>query len=161
MPEAKMDVLYPQLRKIAAGLLRRERPDHTWSPTALVHEAYMRALRALPLDRAMEERHLCILAAKAMRNALVDYARARLARKRVQTVAPGQNEPIRLDEMIHLHLALEELSELDPVASEIVQLRYFLGYSLDETAELVGLPVYDVRKEWDTARLWLLRRLRG
>jgi DNA-directed RNA polymerase specialized sigma24 family protein len=110
----------------------------------------------------MDERHLCILAAKAMRNALVDYARARMALKRNQAAAPPEgNEPIRLDEMIHLHLALEELSELDPVASEIVQLRYFLGYSLDETSGLVGLPVYEVRKEWDTARLWLLRRLRS
>ena len=88
-------------------------------------------------------------------------ARARMTRKRMQVDTPGPNEPIRLDEMIHLHLALDELSELDPVASEIVHLRYFLGYSLEETGELVGRQVYEVRKEWDSARIWLLRKLRG
>lgn len=161
MADEQIDVLYPQLRKIAAGLLRRERPGHTWTPTVLVHEAYMRALRAVPVTQGMTERHLCVLAAKAMRNALVDYARARMARKRLQVEAPEPNEPIRLDEMIHLHLALDELSELDPVASEIVHLRYFLGYSLEETGELVGRQVHEVRKEWDSARIWLLRKLRG
>lgn len=161
MADAQIDLLYPELRKIAAGLLRRERPGHTWTPTALVHEAYLRALRALPVSHGMTERHVCVLAAKAMRNALVDYARARTTQKRMQVEAPGPNEPIRLDEMIHLHLALEELSELDPVASEIVQLRFFLGYSLEETSALVGRQVYEVRKEWDSARIWLLRKLRG
>jgi DNA-directed RNA polymerase specialized sigma24 family protein len=121
----------------------------------------MRALRAVPVTQGMTERHLCVLAAKAMRNALVDYARARMARKRAQVDTPEPNEPIRLDEMIHLHLALDELSELDPLASEIVHLRYFLGYSLEETGELVGRQVYEVRKEWDSARIWLLRKLRG
>ena len=162
MANEQLETMYPQLRKIAAGLLRRERLDHTWSPTALVHEAYLRALRNLPLQAGMSERHVCVLAARAMRNALVDYARARLARKRTQAVAPpGPNEPIRFDEMIHLHLALEELTDLDPVASEIIQLRFFLGYSMEDTAALVALPLHDVRKEWDGARLWLLRRLRG
>lgn len=162
MPDQEqLDSLYPQFRKIAAGLLRRERADHTWTPTALVHEAYIRALRALPAGVEMEERRLCILAARAMRNALVDYARGRMAQKRVKAQPPAPNEPIRLDEMIALHVALEELTELDPVASEIVHLRYFLGYSLDETAELLELPVHKVRQEWESARLWLLRRLRG
>lgn len=161
MADERIDLLYPALRRIAEGLLRRERPGHTWTPTVLVHEAYLRALRSVPVENGMTERHFCILAAKAMRNALVDYSRAKGARKRTHVAPPEANEAIRLDEMIHLHLALDELSELDPVASEIVHLRYFLGYSLEETGGLVGRPVHEVKKEWDSARIWLLRKLRG
>ena len=159
--QEQLDALYPQLRKIAAGLLRKERAGHTWSPTALVHEAYIRALRAMPVGAEMDERRLCTLAARAMRNALVDYARGRMAKKRTLAPPPAPGEPIRLDEMIHLHLILDELSELDPVAAEVVQLRYFLGYSLEDTARLVQRPEHVVKQEWSSARGWLLGRLRG
>jgi RNA polymerase sigma factor (TIGR02999 family) len=157
-------IVYRELRRRAGAYLRRERPDHTLQPTALVHEAY---LRLLGQDRvAWQNRaHFFAIAAQMMRRVLVDHARAHQAAKR-----PGAAVKIVLDdrigaakpracECLDVDMALDELTRLDPRQGQIVELKYFGGLSEPEIAAVLSISRATVTREWQTARAWLYRRL--
>lgn len=159
-----MPVVYRELRRRAAGYLRRERQDHTLQPTALVHEAYMRLVgqeRVAWQNRA----HFFAMAAQMMRRILIDHAREHQAAKR-----PGAGVKVMLDdrigaaqprecELIDLDQALVELARLDPRQGQIVELRYFGGLSEQEVGEVLSISRATVTREWQTARAWLYRRI--
>ncbi len=159
-------IVYEELRALAARLLRAERPGHTLQPTALVHEAYLRLVgeRAAWQDRA----HFFAIAAQAMRRILVDYARGRHASKRGGAErrvsldgpvdAPAATD-IDLDDVIEVDEALGELSALDAFGARVVELRYFGGLTVEETASALGVSPATVKREWQLARAWLYRRL--
>jgi RNA polymerase sigma factor (TIGR02999 family) len=162
--ERLMPLVYGELRRLAAYHLRGERSGHTLQPTALVHEAYMRLAVRSELhvrDRA----HFFALAAQVMRHVLVDHARGRLRGKR-----GGGQTMVALDDALAVHErrdadllalddALSELSRLSPQQARIVELRFFGGLSLEETAETLGIAVARVRSDWTIARTWLHREL--
>jgi RNA polymerase sigma-70 factor, ECF subfamily len=154
-----MPLVYDELRRRAAYYMQYERPDHTLQPTALVHEAYLRLVeqRDVPQNRA----HFLAVAAQLMRRILVDHARARQADKR-----PAPEQRISLDkalifseekssELLALDEALSRLAQWDPRQSRVVELRYFGGLSVEETAEVVGLSGTQVKREWSHAKAWL------
>jgi RNA polymerase sigma factor (TIGR02999 family) len=157
-------VVYRELQRRAGAYLRRERPDHTLQPTALVHEAFMRLMgqdRAAWQNRA----HFFAMAAQMMRRILIDHAREHQAAKR-----PGAAVRVVLDdrigatqprdcELIDLDAALVELTRLDPRQGHIVELRYFGGLSEQDVAEVLSLSRATVTREWQTARAWLYRRI--
>ena len=158
-----MPILYAELRKIAVGYLRRERDGHTLQPTALVNEAYVRLV-----DQKVQWKnraHFLGVAAQLMRRILVDYARNRRAEKRGAgfalvalddaVLAPYE----RAVDLVALDDALQALSEIDPQQARVVELRYFGGLSLEETAEALGISTATVVREWATARVWLRREI--
>jgi RNA polymerase sigma factor (TIGR02999 family) len=159
-----MPLVYVELRSQAARYLRRERPDHTLQPTALVHEAFVRLVGQEHV--AWQNRaHFFGIAAQMMRRILVDHARAHQAAKR-----PGAAYRVGLDEragvmlprdceLLLLDQALDELSTRDPRQSRIVELRYFGGLSEQETAQVLSISRATVTREWHTAKAWLYRRL--
>jgi RNA polymerase sigma factor (TIGR02999 family) len=163
--EALIEVVYGELRVIALALLRDERLDHTLQPTALVNEAYLR-LQGVRELRLENRRHFFGAAAKAMRRVLVDYARQRRAAKRggpalqrvgiteaLQTPVDLRTDFERLDE------ALEQLAETAPDKARVVELRYFAGLSIEETAALLECSPATVKRHWAFARAWLFRAL--
>ena len=159
-----MPTLYAEIRKLAGSYLRRERPDHTLQATALVNEAYMRLVD----QRAVQwqnRAHFFGIAAQIMRRILVDHARMQKAEKR----GSGQN-PILLDEALEVAAerqldfvavddALKTLAELDSRQAQIVELRFFGGLSIEETAEVTKLSPATIKREWASARAWLRREL--
>ena len=159
-----LPVVYDELRALAGAQLRGERPDHSLQPTALVHEAYLRMAAA---DRTpWEDRgHFFRAAARAMRRILIDHARARRTNKRGggrEAVSLSQVGASTWDEpgnLLALDEALSRLEKRDPRAAEVVQLRYFAGLSVPETAEALGLSRRTVNREWTFARAWLERAL--
>jgi RNA polymerase sigma factor (TIGR02999 family) len=162
--ESLLPLVYAELRAVAANCLRSERSDHTLQPTALVHEAY---LRLIGQDRvAWQNRaHFFAIAAQMMRRILVDHARRRRAAKRDAvtfriTLSGLSEEPADLDpEILALDEALKGLEALDPRQARIVELRFFGGLTVEETAEVAGLGTATVKREWRTARAWLRREL--
>ena len=159
--------VYAELRRIAGGLLRDERVGHTLQPTALVHEAYMR-LTGVREMRIENRRHFYGAAATAMRRILVDHARQRRAEKRggpdIQRIPLDEaiNTPIdvRLD-FERLDEALEAFAAFAPEKAKVVELRYFVGLSIEETAEVLEVSPATVKRQWVFARAWLLHRLSG
>ena len=157
-----MPLVYGELRRIAAGYIRRERPGQTLQATALVNEAFVRLASERP--RAFANRqHFVAIAALSMRQILVQRARARKAAKRggapdrvtlddslVSTEPPGV-DVLALDE------ALTRLAVFDPEQARIVELRYFGGLTVEETAEVVGISPATVKRQWAMARAWLKR----
>lgn len=168
-PEADVRLLaavHHELRRIAAGYMRRERRDHSLQPTALVNEAYLRlaAQRDLPWEG---RGHFFGIAARVMRQVLVDHARRRLAMKRpadraavpISKIAdPSTDRDI---DVLALHEALEQLAKLDPRQAEIVELRYFGGMTEEEVAQVKGLSPATVRRDVASARFWLGQRMRS
>jgi RNA polymerase sigma factor (TIGR02999 family) len=159
-----MPLVYEELRALARRQLRSERPDHTLRPTALVHEAYLRLADSGPLS-VSGRRHFLRLAARAMRQILVDAARAHGAQKR-----GGEWRRVTLDadlegaqaspwDVVDLHDALERLGELDPELERLVELRFFTGLTVDEAAEALGVSPRKAAKDWAAIRLWLRREL--
>jgi RNA polymerase sigma factor (TIGR02999 family) len=164
--EALLPRVYGELRRRAHGYLRRERPGHTLQPTALVHEVYLRL--ASQHVEWQDRGHFFGLASRLMRRILVDHARQEGRAKRgggafkvelsedVAGAAPAADVDLAaLDE------ALEELSRLDPRQGQIVELRYFGGLSIDETASVLGLSPATVKRDWTLARAFLHQRLRA
>jgi RNA polymerase sigma factor (TIGR02999 family) len=157
--------LYPELRRLADDLLRRERTDHTLQPTALVHEAYIRltGLREMKLE---SRRHFYGAAAMAMRRILVDHARQRRAQKRGGAdlhrapLEEALSTPVdlRLD-FERLDEALQELATIAPDKARLVELRYFAGLSIQETADILEIAPATVKRHWTFARAWLFRAL--
>ena len=160
-----MPVVYNELRRLARRYLRRERPDHTLQATALVHEAYLRLIDQK--DVQWQNRvHFFSIAAEAMRRILVEHARGHQAIKR-----GGGREKLVLDEaiglaqaravdLIRLDNALTSLAAIDAQQSRIVELRYFGGLTIEETAEVLGISPATVKREWHIAKMWLQREIR-
>jgi RNA polymerase sigma factor (TIGR02999 family) len=159
-----LTLVYDELRKIAGKYLRKERSGHTLQPTALVHEAYMKMIDISDInwqDRA----HFFAVSANVMRHILVDHARAKLADKR-----GGDSERIALEDAISLSNepnvdllavdeALNELAQFDEQQSRIVELRFFGGLTIEETAHVAGISPATVKREWAMAKAWLHRKL--
>ena len=153
-------LLYEDLRRLAAGHMRRESPGHSLQPTALVHEAYVRLIDQRQVhwrNRA----HFFGVAAGMMRRILVDHARSRRADKRggawdrvtlVEDHVAGGAQEI---DLLALHESLERLAAFDPRQSQIVELRYFGGLTIEEVAEVVGISEATVVRDWTIAKAWL------
>jgi RNA polymerase sigma factor (TIGR02999 family) len=158
-------LVYDELRRRAVAALRRERRAHTLTPTALVNEAYLRLVdQSLPLLDG--RKHFFAIAARVMRQVLVDHARARGAGKRNGgAVLPLAEELLitneRAGELIALDDALAALAAFDAGKARLVELRYFGGLTLEETGEILGCSVATVKREWALARAWLHRELSG
>jgi RNA polymerase sigma factor (TIGR02999 family) len=160
------DLVYDELRRLAASALRRERPDHTLQPTALVHEVYLR-LAGEPQGRWENRGHFLAVAARAMRRILVDHARAHAAQKRgsgaarlsLDDLEVGAIDPGQQPDLVMLDEALGRLSSLDPRQAKIVELRYFGGLSVEETASAVGTSPRTIKRDWQVARAWLRREM--
>jgi len=164
--DAMTPVLYAELRKLARHLLAAERPDHTLQPTALVHEAYLRLVDQRSVDWK-NRAHFMGMAATMMRRILINHAKAHKAAKR-----EGYADAITLDDalgvftnpqvdLLDLDHSLDRLTKLDPQQGKVVELRYFGGLSIEETAEVMGISPATVKREWGTARLWLIQQLEG
>lgn len=152
-------LVYSELRRIAQHHLRQERPDHTLQSTALVHEAYMRLMKQAPVE--IEDRaHFLAVASRLMRQILVDHARSHRAAKRgggyklELTEASSSHPGLNLD-MIALDDALNELARLDAQQARIVELKFFGGLSIEDTAQVIGVSRTTIKREWATARAWL------
>jgi len=159
-----LPLIYGELRRRAALHLRRERRGHSLQPTALVHEAYLRLVdqQVTWQNRA----HFFGLASEMMRRILVDHARTRKRGKRDGAWTRVElDEAVAIEEqrdvdLVSLDRALQELSELDPRHGRVVELRFFGGLTLEETAEVLGASPATVKRDWSLARAWLYRRLK-
>jgi len=164
---ALFDLLYAELRRLAAAAMRGERRDHTLQPTALVHEAYVRLTG--PGGVFENRSHFLAVAATAMRRVLVDHARARHTQKRggastrlevedLDSLPREDTEPVI--DLLALDDALSRLDALDPRQGRIVELRFFGGLTVEETAAVVGVSERTVKREWQISRAWLSRELK-
>jgi RNA polymerase sigma-70 factor, ECF subfamily len=163
-----MERVQGELRRLAAGYMRRERGGQTLQPTAVVNEAYIRLLpqRGVPWENRA---HFFGIAAKMMRRVLVDHARRRRAVKR----DAGPGDPVSISgvaspardadpvDVLALHDALSALAALDPRQAEIVEMRFFAGLTVEEVAEVLDISPATVKREWATAKLWLRRQMRS
>jgi RNA polymerase sigma factor (TIGR02999 family) len=156
------DLVWPDLRRLAAYLMRRERPGHTLTATALLNETYLRLAGARDHDW-QDRRHFFAMAARAMRRFLIDYARAHPKAARVD-LDSGVGLPERatsLETAVTVDGALEELRAAHPDLAAIVELKFFLGMTDTEAAEALGWPVRTAQRRWHDARAWLYERLAG
>src|SRR4051812_47316489 len=160
-------LVYDELRRVASRLMRRERPDHTLSPTAVVHEAVIRLLGEAVFDRASDRGFLFASAARAMREVLIDHARRRAADRR-----GGGLRRVPLDavvdyfdeqglDVVAVHEALDRLAELDSRQAQVMTLRYFGGMTVPEVAAALGVSASTVEQDWRLARAWLASQLGG
>ena len=162
--ESLLPLLYDELHRLARAYMRRERPDHTLQPTALINEAYLRLVgeQADWNNRA----HFIGIAAQVMRRVLVDHARAHRADRRagkLQRVEMHDDLPIsakQLEEVEDLDEALTRLAAVNERQARVVELRYFGGLSFDEIAGLLALAPRSVKRDWSLARMWLFKELR-
>jgi RNA polymerase sigma factor (TIGR02999 family) len=164
--ESLTPVVYDDLRRLARALLSRERPEHTLSATALVHEVYLRLVdqrRVQWQNRA----HFFGAAAAIMRRVLVDHARARASDKRGGSVVKiAMEEGTALveglaEEILDLDAALDALADLDPRKAQVVQMKFFAGMTSQETAAALGVSDATVERDWTTARAWLISHMHG
>jgi len=157
-------LVYNELRRIANHYLQAERPDHTLQSTALVHEAYVR-MAEQDLPQWQNRAHFFAVAAQLMRQILVDHARSHRASKRGGNVYKmaldeAEQEPLAVDvDIIALDDALKSLCEMDSQQSRVVELKFFGGLSIEDTAEVLGISASTVKRDWITARAWLYREL--
>jgi RNA polymerase sigma factor (TIGR02999 family) len=160
-----LEAVYGELRRLARARLRRERGEHTLSPTALVHEAYLRLIdqqRVQWQGRA----HFFAVAARLMRRILVDHARAHQAVKRrnpgIRVPSPdAEAGPVPRDpDVLALDEALDRLAAIDRRQSDMVELRFFAGLNIEETAAVLEVSPVTVKRDWALARAWLYRELR-
>jgi len=159
-----IEVVYDELHRVAAGFMRRERPDHTLQATALVHEAY---LRLVPQDVSWQSRgHFLAIAATQMRRILLDHARRKGAARR-----EGERRKLSLDDAVELALqepqdlvyvdeALTALAQEHERNAKIVELRFFGGRTEEEIGQILGVSVETVRRDWKFSKAWLAARLR-
>jgi len=168
--EALVPLVYRELQEIARRYLRRERPGHTLQSAALVHEAYLRLVDQGPVP-TRDHAHFVAVAARLMRQILVDHARSRAAAKRgahlrvdLEAIPDGSEareaSGAGATDLVALDEALEELSRLDERQGRIVELRYFGGMTNEETALVLGVSPATVKREWSVAKAWLSRQLR-
>jgi RNA polymerase sigma factor (TIGR02999 family) len=165
--EALVPLVYDELRRIARRHLWRQRPDHTLQSAALVNEAYLRLVHQ-ESPQWQNRAHFFGVASQAMRHILVDYARSRLAAKRgagaprftldTKIALPQQKKNEEVD-LVALDDALNSLAGLDPRQSRIIELRFFGGLSIQDTAVVLGISPATVKREWAMARMWLHREM--
>jgi RNA polymerase sigma factor (TIGR02999 family) len=159
-------LIYQELHRLAAACMRRERPEHTLQPTALVNEAYMRLVGQRDV-RWQNRSHFYGIAAQVMRRVLLDYARKRQSGKR-----GGRQKKVEFDEnmcgsdqQLEAALAVDEclqrLERLDPQQGRVVELRFFAGLNVEETAQILGISTATVKREWQFAKAWLQREMNG
>lgn len=162
--EALMPLVYNELKRLAASYLRRERPDHTLQSAALVNEAYLRLVDQTQ-TRWQNKAHFYGIAAQMMRRVLADHARGHNAAKRGagipeleldETVVQSQS---RNFDVMDLEEALQKLEKLDPQQGRIVELRFFSGLSIEDTANVLGISPATVKRDWAAARAWLFREV--
>ena len=162
--EKLVPLVYDQLKRLARRYMRRERADHTLQTTALVHEAYLKLVDVSQVDW-QHRAHFFAIAAQIMRRILLDRARRRVAAKR-----GGAAQKLNLDEapdvgsgrareIIALDDALTALAKIDPRKARVIELRFFAGLSVEETAEVVQVSSVTVMRDWKLARAWLLAEL--
>jgi RNA polymerase sigma factor (TIGR02999 family) len=162
--EQLLTLVYPELRRIAAHYMRQERPGHTLRTTGLVNEVYLRLFGSGHADW-QNRAHFFAAVAREMRHILVDYARARNAKKRpegnivvslsdIDAAAPGREE-----DLVALDEALSRLERVDPRASRVVELRFFIGLSERETAEAMDVSISTLKRDWNFAKAWLFDQL--
>jgi RNA polymerase sigma-70 factor (ECF subfamily) len=153
-------LVYDELHRVAERHLRLERPNHTLQPTALVHEAYLKLVAQRDADW-QNKTHFFAVASQVMRRILVDYARGRLRSKRGgnQTKLPLDDalaiSTERCDELLVLDQALERLAKFDERQCRVVELRFFGGLTVEETATVLGISPKTVKREWSMAKAWL------
>jgi RNA polymerase sigma factor (TIGR02999 family) len=163
--ERLIPLVYPDLKRLAEHYMRRERQGHSLQPTALVNEAYLRLIGGAGVEW-QDRAHFFGVAPQLMRRILVDHARGRQAGKRG---GPGQHQ-VTLDgalcynyrdpdELLAVNEALERLAAFDPRQARIVELRFFVGLSVEEVAEVLGFSSRTIKREWDMARAWLRGQL--
>lgn len=159
-------LVYDELRSLASGYMRRERADHTLQTTALVNEAYLKLVGHK--DSVLENRlHFFAVAAKVMRQILIDHARSRQKVKRgAGAVRISLDEAMvmsdeRAADLLALDDALKELAAIDQRKSRVVELRFFGGMTIEETAEFLGISFNTVVRDWEMARAWLYRNIHG
>jgi RNA polymerase sigma-70 factor, ECF subfamily len=159
-------LIYDQLRHVASGLMRRERTDHTLSPTAVVHEAVIRLMGDAVFDEAPDRGYLFASAARAMREVLIDHARRRAATRRGKgwrrvplDLVADYFEEQGLD-VIAVHEALDRLSVLNERQAQVMTLRYFGGLTVPEVAAALAVSVVTVERDWRLARAWIRGQLR-
>jgi RNA polymerase sigma-70 factor (ECF subfamily) len=161
--EKLVSLVYNQLRRLAAARMRRERPDHTLQPTALVHEAYLKLTEQRKVSW-VNRAHFYSVAARVMRRILIDHAREVKASKR----GGGHKVPIedslayseeKSGELLAIDQALTRLAERDPRQSHVVELRFFGGCSEEEIAGILGISARTVKRDWRMARAWLFAEL--
>jgi RNA polymerase sigma factor (TIGR02999 family) len=158
-------LVYDDLRRLARGQLRRMRPGQTLDTTALVHEAYVRLVdqRRVPWQ---DRGHFLAVTATAMRQILIDYARARTRHKRGGGAVPATLDEAQIgvagdaEALLEINRALERLGEIDPRLVRVVECRYFAGYSEQETATALGVSLRTAQRDWLRARAWLREALR-
>ncbi len=161
-----LPIVYEELRLLAAQRLARERPGQTLQPTALVHEAYLRLVQDEPQSWSGRG-HFFAAAAEAMRRILIENARRkqRLKRggdlKRMDVYEEGLAIEGRCDDLIALDEALSELAQIDKTKAELVKLRYFAGLTMEQTADLLGIPLTTAKRHWSYAKAWLYGRIRS
>lgn len=161
---ALIPLVYDEMRRLARSYLRRERPDHTLQSTALVHEAYLR-LTGNAAPEWQNRAHFFGIAANVMREILVEHARSRNTSKRggeaVKLAIGEVNELVARPDLDILALddALKDLAKIDAQQCRVVELRFFAGLSIEETAEVLGISISTVKRDWNTARIWLFREL--
>ncbi len=162
--EALMPLVYKELKRLAGSYLRRERPDHTLQSAALVNEAYLRLVDQTQ-TRWQNKAHFYGIAAQMMRRILADHARGHNAAKRGagmpelelnEAMAQAQSRSV---DVIDLEEALQKLEKLDPQQGKIVELRFFSGLSIEDTANVLGISPATVKRDWAAARAWLFREV--
>jgi len=157
-----ISLVYNELHRLASRVIRGENEGHTLQATALVSEAYLRLFGGQPV-KANDSHHFFALAAQQMRRILVDHARAKHAGKRggikisLDEIYQISSEPD--GDLSQVDEALTELQELDPEAARVVELRFFGGYTDQETANIIGINIAKVRRDWEFARAWLHHQL--
>jgi RNA polymerase sigma factor (TIGR02999 family) len=165
--EQLLPLVYDELRKLAAARLMHEKPGQTLQPTALVHEAYLRLVGVEESSRWDSRGHFFAAAAEAMRRILIEQARRKRAAKRGGGLHRRDIEEHQIaapqagDELLDLDEALTRLGAIDPIAANLVKLRYFAGLTMDQAAELLGMSSRNAYYTWDYARSWLRHELRG
>lgn len=161
-----LPIIYNELHRLAHNYLNRERSDHTLQTTALVHEAYLKLIDQQSVDW-QNRSHFFAIAAQAMRRILIDNARRHAASKRgntpeklslddVESISIGSNETL-----LALDDALKRLETIDSQQSRVIELRYFGGLTIEETAEVLNLSPATVKREWAMARAWLYKSITG
>jgi RNA polymerase sigma factor (TIGR02999 family) len=162
-----LGLVYDELRRVAAHLMRRERSGHTLSPTEVVHEAVLRLLGKAVFDEAADRSYVFATAARAMREVLIDHARRRAAGRR-----GGGRHRVPLDavvdyfdqegmDIVGVHEALDRLAEINERQAQVMTLRYFGGMTVAEVAAALGVSSVTVERDWRVARAWLVGQLGG
>ena len=162
-----LPLVYHELRQLAAAKLAHEKPGHTLQATALVHEAYLRLVDVEKAQHWDSRRHFFSAAAESMKRILVENARRKKRQKHGGELHRSPLEDVEIDapvpplDLLALEEALARLKQEDPQKAEVVQLRFFVGLTHDEIAEILGLSTITVKRHWRYARAWLHRQMDG